>query len=264
MVTALLASAALLAGCASVGGPAPHAWLLIGEQHDASEHQRIQAETVSTLAREGRLAALALEMAEAGNDTRGLSAEAPEAAVRERLRWSDAGWPWAAYGPVVMAAVRAGVPVFGANLPRAQMRAAMADAALDGTLDASALNAQRTAVRDGHCGMLPEPQIAPMTRIQIARDRQMARTLQSLRPPTAALPGIVVLVAGGGHVLRDIGVPRHLGVAAASLKVLWLQAGNAPPPASLQPADEVRRTAALPPRDYCAELREQFRPRGKE
>jgi uncharacterized iron-regulated protein len=66
--------------------------------------------------------------------------------------------------------------------------------------------AQQQAIRDGHCGLLPESQIAPMTRIQIARDIRMAHALERAR-----LPGkTVVLLAGGGHVLRDRGVPVHL------------------------------------------------------
>jgi hypothetical protein len=75
---------------------------------------------------------------------------------------------------MIMAAVRAGVPVLGGNLPRARQREAMADAALDRLLDADSLLRQQALVRDGHCGLLPEAQIAPMTRIQLARDRSMA------------------------------------------------------------------------------------------
>ncbi len=264
----VLALKLCLSGCAGHGAAAvqqasstrtaTEGLLLIGEQHDAREHQQIQAQVVGDLARSGRLAALLIEMADAGHHTRGLPRDASEATVREALRWSDAGWPWHAYGPVVMVAVRAGVPVLGANLPRAQMRAAMSDASLDARLDAAALEAQRSAVRDGHCGLLPESQIAPMTRIQIARDVQMANTLQS----TLTQGQVAVLVAGGGHVRRDIGVPRHLvATPGATTRVLWLQAGNAAPAATvLQAQDEVRRTPALPPQDYCAELRERFKP----
>src|SRR5690606_16822579 len=113
----------------------------------------------------GALAAVVVEMAEAGRDTQALARDASENAVREALGWEQPGaaWPWPTYGPVVMAAVRAGVPVFGGNLPRAEMRPAMADAALDQTLSGAALERQRAAVREGHCGLLPEAQIAPMT-----------------------------------------------------------------------------------------------------
>jgi hypothetical protein len=45
-----------------------------------------------------------------------------------------------------------------------------------------------------------------MTRIQIGRDQAMARTAAA-----AVRPGqTVLLVAGNGHVQRDLGVPLHL------------------------------------------------------
>lgn len=232
---------------------APAPLLLVGEQHDAREHQRIEREVVDTLAARGVLAALAIEMADAGKSTATLSRGADESTVQAALGWNDTAWPWRTYGPVVMAAVRAGVPVLGANLPRERMRAAMADTALDARLPPAMLEAQRVAIRDGHCGLLPESQIAPMTRIQIARDVQMAQALQGAR-----LAGkTAVLVAGSGHVLRDRGVPVHLGGDAAAARVLVLQAGAGAEAA----ADHVLRTPALPPTDYCASLRERMAPR---
>lgn len=231
-------SAMLLAGCAALPDTEP-AVLLLGEQHDAADHHRRHLETVQRLAVHGRLAALAMEMAEQGASTTGLAADASEAAVRASLRWNEAAWPWAAYGPVVMAAVRVGVPVLGANLPRERMRAAMADAALDQALPEDALARQRAAIRDGHCGLLPEGQIVPMTRVQVARDRAMADTLAG-----AARPGkTVVLVAGSGHVDPALGVPRHLPSTLAVRQVRW-------------PAPEG------PGKDYCGELRRQLGPRG--
>lgn len=228
--------------------------LLVGEQHDAPQHQRMAHELVDTLASRGHLAALALEMAEAGTSTAHLPRRADEAGVQAALRWNDAAWPWLAYGPVVMAAVRAGVPVLGANLPRERMREAMADARLDARLPAAALAIQQQAIRDGHCDLLPPAQIAPMTRIQIARDIRMAHALER-----AQLPGkTVVLLAGGGHVLRDRGAPVHLSTGLKA-KVLLLQAGHAGDDAAQ--ADLVVRTPALPPRDYCTGLRQQFAPR---
>ena len=100
--------------------------LLIGEQHDAPDHQRLQRQVIDWLAARGQLAAVALEMAEQGHDTRRLPRSASEAAVQQALSWNDRAWPWANYGPAIMAAVRAGVPVEGANLPRARMKEAMA------------------------------------------------------------------------------------------------------------------------------------------
>jgi len=253
---------------ASCAGPREHAGvqpplaallpadvLLVGEQHDAPDHQRLEHALIDTLAARGLLAAVALEMADAGASTAHLPRRADEAEVRAALRWNDAAWPWRAYGPVVMAAVRAGVPVLGANLPRERMREAMANAQLDARLAPAALAAQQQAIRDGHCGLLPESQIAPMTRIQIARDIRMAHALERAR-----LPGkTAVLVAGGGHVLRDRGVPVHLAPGMTA-KVLLLQAGAANADSASAQADHVVATPALPPTDYCAGLRRQFAP----
>ncbi len=242
--------------------------VLIGEQHDADAHQQAHAQAVQLLAQRGQLAALVLEMADAPHHTRGLPRDASEAQVRAALHWDDAGWPWRRYAPAVMAAVQAGVPVHGANLPRAALRAAMSDASLDGRFDAAALESQRSAVRDGHCGLLPESQIGPMTRVQVARDQRMAQTVVDLLRDRPA-GQTVLLLAGTGHVRRDLGVPRLLkaeSTAPVETRVLWLSAsapGSTPAltTSMLDRRDRVLHTPSVPARDYCAELREQFKPR---
>ena len=234
--------------------------LLLGEQHDAPEHQQLQRQVVQWLAARGELATLAMEKAERGHSTAGLPASASDAQVRQALAWNDAGWPWASYGPVVMAAVRAGVPVLGANLPRGDMRQAMQDGTLDQRLPAPLLAEQEQRIRDGHCNALPEAQIRPMTRVQIARDRAMADTVTGARSPGRT----VLLVAGNGHVQRGLGVPAHLGTDIR-LKVLSAQAESAPTATKSEakdPADQglnagdLRwRTPPVPPRDHCAAFR---------
>ncbi|MDB5861408.1 MAG: hypothetical protein JWQ76_5097 [Ramlibacter sp.] len=200
----------LLAGCAASAPQLPDLAsvdvVLLGEQHDADAHRDLQQQWVAGLAARGTLGALALEMAERGTSTAGLAATASEAQVRDALQWNTQAWPWDRYRPAIMEAVRAGAPVLGANLPRAQQLQAMRDASLDQLLPGPALKAQQQAIRIGHCELLPENQITPMTRIQIARDQAMAQTIAS-----AVAPGkVVVLLAGAGHVQADLGVPRHL------------------------------------------------------
>ena len=238
--------------------------LLLGEQHDAPAHQQLQRQTVQWLAARGELAALALEMAEQGRSTAGLPRDASEADVQHALAWRDAGWPWKTYRLVVMAAVRAGVPVLGANLPAARQREAMRDAALDARLPPAALAEQQQRMRDGHCGLLPESQIGPMTRVQIARDIAMADTVRAARQPGRT----VLLVAGNGHVHRALGVPLHLPPDLTA-KVLSAQSGQAQAaidsevtdtlPAHTSGADLLWPTPPVPPRDYCAELRRATR-----
>ena len=254
----LLAPAILLAACASappnvatrLDALLPADAILLGEQHDAPEHQRLERAVVEALAARGVLAAVALEMAEQGRSTQGLARDASEAQAQAALQWSEPAWPWAAYGPVVMAAVRAGVPVLGANLPRGRMRDAMADARLDRQLAGPALKAQQQQIRRGHCDLLPESQIAPMTRVQIARDQSMAATLAG-----AAAPGrVVLLLAGSGHVDQALGVPRHLP-SDFNAKTIRLLPERAPTAIkTIAKFDAVWDTPAVPDKDHCAEL----------
>jgi uncharacterized iron-regulated protein len=236
---------AVLAGCSvpltmpdvvTADGPPPDI-LMLGEQHDAPDHQAMHSRVVKALAARGVLAAVVLEMAVSGHSTAGLPAQASETEVRQALAWDEAGWPWAPYRPAVMAAVAAGVPVLGGNLSRPQLREARNDTRLDAMLPGPALKAQQQAIRQGHCDLLPESQIGPMTRMQIARDRSLAQTLEQ-----AAVPGkTVLLLAGGRHIDETLGVPLHL---PSTLRVV---------------------AAPLPPepekKDYCAELERQMKPR---
>lgn len=275
---AALALLATLAGCALLRPPSaqtahfhtdaeerladwlPADVLLLGEQHDAPEHQTRQRQLVAALASRGQLAALALEMADSGGSTAGLATNASEAQVRGALGWQVQAWPWEAYGPVVMAAVRAGVPVLGANLPRAQMRDSMVNEQLDQRLPGPALKAQQQLIRQGHCDLLPESQIRPMTRIQIARDVRMAQTVAQ-----AARAGqVVVLVSGSVHADKQLGVPQHLP-QALRVKAIRLKAGPADAGSTGESFDSVWLSPALPDIDHCAGLQERLGPaKGKQ
>ncbi|AEF92384.1 protein of unknown function DUF399 [Delftia sp. Cs1-4] len=259
---ALLAAA--LAGCASSSAPARdwtqqlQRWsdapiVLLGEQHDAVAHQAWQQATVEQLAKQERLAALVIEMAPRTGSTASLARDASEDAVQQALQWQDAAWPWPRYRGVVMAAVRAGAPVLGGNLPRADMKQAMRNENLDTHLPPEGWQRQLDAIREGHCGLLPDTQLAPMARIQLARDASMAEVARA-----AVKPGkTVLLVAGRGHVLRGVGIPTWLPEAAGA-KVAVAQAGETSV-AQASDVDWLQKTDALPAKDHCAELREKFR-----
>jgi len=222
--------------------------IFLGEQHDAPDHHRVQREVTQVLATRAQLAALALEMAEQGRSTAALSADASEAQAQAALGWSEGAWPWADYGPVVMVAVRAGVPVLGANLPRAQMRAHMGDATLDARLGAADFAQQQSDIRAGHCDKLPESQITPMTRVQIARDMAMAQTVRD-----AVVAGkTVLLLAGRGHVDRKLGVPRHL---PPDLKLQAVGIGDSETPEERERFDLIWPAQPGPEKDYCADFK---------
>ena len=84
-----------------------------------------------------------------------------------------------------------------------------------------------------------------MARGQLARDAVMAGTLRA-----HAAHG-VVLLAGDGHVRRDLGVPRWLTVEEArrSWVVGYLEEGNEAPPGAF---DAVVRVAPAERPDPCA------------
>ena len=241
-------SAVLAAGCAAPPPPLPAAFdpgnadiVLLGEQHDADPHRDIQLAWVDALARSGRLAAVAIEMAERGYGTRSLSRSASEGEVQKALGWNEYAWKWERYAPPIMAAVRAGVPVIGANLPDAEIRPAMNNTAWDGVLPRAAWDKQLEAIRVGHCNLLPSPQVPRMARVQVARDFSMANTLAA-----AAVQGkTVVLLAGGGHVSEELGVPRHL-----------------PPNFKVRPVHLPEEPPKPGAPDYCDQLRNQQGPTG--
>jgi uncharacterized iron-regulated protein len=233
--------------------------LLLGEQHDAPAHQQRQREVLDALLARDRLAGLVIEMASQGTDTAKLASDATETQVRQALRWTDsaaAGWEWSVYGPLVMRAVRAGVLVWGGNLPREDLSKAMQDAALDGLLSPGAWASLQTQIREGHCNMLPESQVAPMTRVQVARDLAMARTAQRAMKAGKT----VMLVAGNQHVRRDLGVPWHLGAQVRSTSILMI-AGPAAQAGEITAADRTWHTEPLPEQDHCAVFKARMKAR---
>ena len=263
LLAAACLAALLLAACAAparldateqaqLAALLPADVILLGEQHDAPAHHRLERATVQWLAARGALAALVLEMAEQGHDTRALPRSASAAQVREALAWDDHGWPWADYGPVAMAAVRAGVPVLGGNLPRAALRETMADASRDALLDAGARERLTEAVREGHCGLLPAEQEPGMVRVQIGRDQSLAATVtEALRPGQQ-----VILLTGAQHASRDRGVPLHLARQAPAPSVHVLIFGEQGHDLA---ADELRAARFTPRPDPCEGLAQQLR-----
>lgn len=232
--------------------------LLVGEQHDAAEHQRRAAQVVEHLAAQDRLIAVVLEMAEQGRGTAPLPRDADEAGMRAALAWDERGWPWASYRPIIVAAVRAGVPVIGTNLPRGSLREVMRDERLDAEVSDALRERLLADVRDGHCGLLPASQLPGMTRVQIGRDRAMASTLAA-----RAQPGrVVMLVAGANHVDKTRGVPQHLRKLAPglSLHALGLATGTPGNEAAAPGFDEIWITPALERPDHCEGLAERMAP----
>ncbi|MFT7721682.1 MAG: ChaN family lipoprotein [Roseateles sp.] len=242
---AILAALALaLAGCA---GPQPAAsppveFLLLGEVHDNPVQHQLRAERLAALLADGRPTAVVFEqMPAARNDA--LQAQARQTprdveALVAAGQLDQRAWRWPLHRPLLEASVAGGARVLGGNLEREALRRVMRDGDAAWPPAALAL-AQRTpwgepqqqaqlkAIDEGHCGLLPAAMHAPMARAQRARDAVMAETMLAARAAGAAR---VVLIAGNGHVERDLGVPRYLeaaGVAPQRIHAVgYLEAGQ--------------------------------------
>jgi len=110
--------------------------------------------------------------------------------------------------------------------------------------DIQAVQAQ--SIADGHCGLIDAGQAGRMTGAQVARDQFMARMVE------ANLQRGAVLLAGDGHVRRDVGVPRWLPAAtrAESISIGLLEPGDP----NAADYDFALTTAAQPRLDPCKEL----------
>lgn len=123
------------------------------------------------------------------------------------------GWQWDLYKPVIQLALAYRLPLVAANVSRAQLSDVMKQGfgavlddetikayRLDQPLPQGWLDGQRIAIREGHCNMLPQEMIDPMVNAQTARDVMFAKMIAEYAPQG------VVLIAGNGHVRKDLGV----------------------------------------------------------
>ena len=128
-----------------------------------------------------------------------------------------------------------------AVFPAAQRR----ELGLDIEPDAAWQQAQEREIDAGHCGALPRNLWPAMARAQFARDAVMANVI--LRHARAG----AVLLAGNGHVRRDIGVPRWLG-AIAPARLLSVGYVENDQPVAAERYDAVVSAATSERPDPCA------------
>lgn len=137
------------------------------------------------------------------------------------------GWDWPYYEPIIELALQKRLPLVAANLSRRQLLDVMksgfgavfdaktvAQYRLDQPLPQPWLDRQRLAIEVGHCNSLPPSRIDPMVRAQAARDVEFALLVEQY-----ASQG-VVLIAGNGHVRRDLGVFQWLPDALRSRVII--------------------------------------------
>lgn len=144
----------------------------------------------------------------------------------DRYGFDRRGWRWPLHEPVVRAAIAHGRALWGTGLSREALRSVVTDTGasapppLRRMMDETPLGAVARAVLDtdlveGHCGQLPMSMLPGMRAAQVVRDASMARALID-----ASASGPAWLIAGNGHVRREVAVPRFLRQGAPSRQVL--------------------------------------------
>jgi uncharacterized iron-regulated protein len=247
---------AVEAGCARAD------LVLLGETHDNPAHHRLQRALLDAMVRAGRRPAVAMEQFDREHQAaldRARSERPGDAEqVADAGRFDRRGWQWPLYEPIVALALRHGLPLVAANLSRADAARVVelgfealgaeqvARLGLDRPLSAALGQGLEATVRDSHCGQLPERIVPRMARAQQARDAVLAERLLARSAAGAAL------IAGNGHVRRDLGVPAHLAVLtpgrnALCIGILEVEDGVNHAEAYLVPAtgDEPRFDLAL-------------------
>lgn len=255
-------------------------YVLLGEIHDAPEHHRLRAALLRDLLSDGAPTWVVFEQIDRQHNAAIAAAPRNTDAVVAAGRLDQKGWAWPLHRPLFDAALAGGATVVGGNLPRAEasgvVRGGVAQAPADlrrflsepGAASAStpapwtaALNAELIRqVDEGHCGALPPKMIAPMALAQRARDAALASAM--LQAPAGVR---VVLIAGNGHVRRDIGVPHYLAANAPTspadarmVSIGFLERAADGSTAVDGPYDDAWFTAHVDRPDPC----ESFRPPG--
>jgi uncharacterized iron-regulated protein len=272
-------AAAVAATCPVVGGePTNYAWesrlqgdriALLGELHDSAALQSLRFQILKRAVVAGWRPEIAMEQfdRERQNDINEARLKRPADAdylidhATGRAGRRASGWNWTYYRPYVALALQYQLPLIAANLSRTDAERIVShgyvsvfDSATIRSLGLDRatpelLRLQEKEINEGHCHMLPGTLLPGMARAQLARDAWMAAVLR------AHSASGVVLLAGDGHVRRDLGVPQWLKSVGPSrvLSVGFVERGTSDPPASAFDALVTAKPAVRP--DPCAALR---------
>ena len=205
----LVAQVLLIAHAAAETAPTV---LLLGEVHDNAAQHALRVQAFQALLITGARPALLMEQfdreAQADIDKLRANQSRVDATKVIAAGAGSPSWNWAFYRPFIDLALAYDLPIVAANVSRTEGRRVMsqglAASGFDDAVPAHISKALSMAIEASHCGMIDAVTAQRMVPIQVARDQFMARMIE-----THAARG-VVLLAGNGHVRKDIGVPRWL------------------------------------------------------
>ncbi|MFZ6657793.1 ChaN family lipoprotein [Undibacterium sp. TJN19] len=195
--------------------------LLLGEVHDNPDGHKQRFEALQKMVQDGWRPAIAMEQFDRETQA-ALSKAQAECADADCVINAAGGkrWEWPYYRPVIALALQYKLPLLAANVSRSDAsqvmregfksvldKASITTYRLDQALPQDLISGQQQAIETGHCGKIPAAMVQSMVNAQVVRDVWMAKILAD-----HASRG-VVLLAGNGHVRRDLGVPRWLSAS---------------------------------------------------
>jgi uncharacterized iron-regulated protein len=201
--------------------------VIVGEKHDNPAHHQIENWLIQSLPTVRAQGSVLMEMLTPDQQPKvdqvkawlQTGPDARPAHVAELINWQKS-WDWSMYGDVVMTAMKASYPLLSANLGRSEIMAFYENPAFptgEYSADPKVRNAISDTIRTSHQQNIGAEQLHAMLAIQQQRDRRMAERL-------LAAPAPALLIAGGYHAGKSIGVPVHVKDldATASVTVLLL------------------------------------------
>lgn len=250
-------------------------YVLLGEIHDNAQQHELRAALLRRLLSDGVPSVVVFEQVDrehsAALGAAAIATSNDVEAVITAGALDRAGWRWPLHRPVFVAALDGGAALAGGNLSRADasrlVRGGTSQAPADGRelidpdQDASWTPEHQAEllhqVDVGHCGALPASMLAPMALAQRGRDAALA--LAMVQAARQAAPGArVVLIAGNGHVRRDIGVPHDLArldAGARVVSVAFLESDGGRPGTVDGPYDTAWFTPSAARVDPCADFK---------
>lgn len=198
----------------------PTVWLM-GEVHDNPDAHQARFELIAAKVKAGWRPAIAMEQFDREHQglLRTAQDECKTAVCITSKSWVEP-WQWDLYQPLIQLALDYQLPLLAANVSRQDANKIVKggyEAALDpDTIAEYSLNKplpqtlaeeHRRNIVEGHCNMLPASMADKMIPAQVARDVWMAKVVEQ----QAGLRD-VILIAGNGHVQKDVGVIQWLPV----------------------------------------------------
>lgn len=252
--------------------------VLLGEVHVNPYHHEAQARVLAAIVARGRRPAVVFEMMDRDQQPaidelrRAGQPDADEIAAA--TGFSERGWDWPQYAPLVELALVETLPILAGNAPAAETRRIVAEGSdtvgperkaalgLVTPLEPAAHTALVQIMVDSHCGHALGDLAERLVEAQRLRDATMADVM------LGAGPGGTVLITGSGHARRDHGVPLYLSARRPDDRILTVRLievveGEEDPTAYRdrlaglpRPFDYLWFTPAIDREDPCEQFRE--------